>query len=167
PRPHAPLPARDAYASPDAPVLLRGPFRNLSDCRAGTSTAHGTWTPSLAGHPWLRTMTTPALFLCAALRTLALRPPGAAHQPVFVPRSIGRVELYTDGANDHDLLLRHGHGLVVSADATGTCRGATPDGRLLAELSQVDLADLADPPPGAATARPDSARGPADGGSAA
>lgn len=159
PRPHAPVPARDAYASPDAPVSLRGPFRNLSDCRVDTTTAHGTWTPSLAGHPWLRTMTTPALLLCAALRTLALRPPRAAHRPLFVPRAIGRVELYTDGANDHDLLLRHGHSLGVSADGTGTCRGTTPDGHVLAELSEVDLADLADPPPEAGTDRPDPATG--------
>ncbi|MEU5116000.1 SDR family oxidoreductase [Streptomyces longwoodensis] len=143
----APQPARDAYRSLHTPVSLRGPFRNLSDCLVEGAEAHGTWTPSLTGHPWLRTMTTPALYLCAALRTLALRPDSAAHQPLFVPRSIGRIDLYTDGANDHDLLLCYGHSLTVSVDATGTCVGATPDGRLLAQLSEVELVDLADPPP--------------------
>ncbi|WP_051753788.1 SDR family oxidoreductase [Streptomyces achromogenes] len=142
----SPMPAQDPYASLHAPVSLRGPFRNLSDCLVDSTAARGTWTPSLAGHPWLRTMTTPALFLCAALRTLALRPDPAGHQPLFVPRSIGRIELYTDGANDHDLLLRYGHCLGVSADDTGVCSGTTPDGRLLALLSEVELVDVADQP---------------------
>nr|BFD81223.1 hypothetical protein StreXyl84_06240 [Streptomyces sp. Xyl84] len=141
------LPAQDAYACPHVPVSLRGPFRNLSDCLVNATAARGTWTPSLAGHPGLRTMTTPALFLCAALRALALRPGSADHQPLFVPRSIGHIELYTDGANDHDLLLRYGHSLSVSVDGTGVCTGATPDGRVLTRLSEVELVDIADPPP--------------------
>ncbi|MER7195418.1 SDR family oxidoreductase [Streptomyces flaveolus] len=142
----SPLPAQDAYASPRVPVSLRGPFRNLSDCLVDAPAASGTWTPSLAGYPWLRTMTTPALFLCAALRTLALRPDSAVHQPLFVPRSIGHIELYTDGANDHDLLLRYGHSLSVSVDDMGVCSGTTPDGRVLTRLSDVELVDIAEPP---------------------
>ncbi|GAA4814085.1 SDR family oxidoreductase [Streptomyces ziwulingensis] len=143
PRPRSPVAARDAYAAPGAPVSLRGPFRNLSHCQVDGTTAYGTWTPSLAGHPWLRTLTTPALFLCAALRTLALRPATAGHQPFFVPRSIGHIELSTEGANDHDLLLRYGHGLTVSSDDGGTCRGTTPDGQVLTLLTGIELADLA------------------------
>ncbi|MEV5513202.1 SDR family oxidoreductase [Streptomyces flaveolus] len=142
----SPLPAQDAYASPHAPVSLRGPFRNLSDCLVDATAARGTWTPSLAGHPQLSTMTTPALFLCAALRTLALRPRSAGHQPLFVPRSIGRIDLYTQGANDHDLVLRYGHSLSVAVDDAGVCSGTTPNGRLLVRLSEVELVDIADPP---------------------
>jgi acetyl-CoA acetyltransferase len=152
PRPRRPadtegllLPASDPYAAPDAVVSLRGPFRNLSDCRVGAGTAQGTWTPSLTGHPWLRTMTTPALFLCAALRTLALRPASAGHQPLPVPRSIARIDLYTAGANDHDLLLRHGHGLRVASTADGTCHGVTPGGEVLFRASGIDLVDLLAP----------------------
>lgn len=142
----SPLPAQDAYASPHAAVSLRGPFRNVSDCLVGAAAARGTWTPSLAGHPQLRTMTIPALFLCAALRTLALRPRSADHQPLFVPRSVGRIDLYTQGANDHDLVLRYGHSLSVAVDDEGVCSGTTSEGRVLARLSDVKLVDIADPP---------------------
>ncbi|MEV4342378.1 beta-ketoacyl synthase N-terminal-like domain-containing protein [Streptomyces sp. NPDC049590] len=135
--------ARDPYASQEALVSLRGPFRNLSRCFLDGDLASGTWTPSLAGNPGLRTMTIPALLMCAVLRTSALRPPGAPHQPLYVPRSIGRVDLHTHGANDHDLLLRYGHGLTVSLDAKGTYRAVTPDGRLLLAMAGAELVDLA------------------------
>ncbi|MEU4744255.1 SDR family oxidoreductase, partial [Actinosynnema sp. NPDC023658] len=139
----APVPAEDPYAVPGAPVSLRGPFRNLSHCFVDGSSARGSWTPELAGYPGLRTMTTPALLMCAALRTSALRPAGGGRQPLFVPRSVSRIHLHADGANDHDLLLRHGHGLVVSVDRDGVHRAVTPTGRLLLEVSGVELVDVA------------------------
>ncbi|MCC8242736.1 SDR family oxidoreductase [Saccharothrix luteola] len=139
----APVPARDPYAVPEAPVSLRGPFRNLSHCSVDGSFARGKWTPELAGYPGLRTMTTPALLMCAALRTSALRPAGERDHPLFVPRSVSRVHLHTQGANDHDLLLRHGHGLVVSVDRDGVYRAVTPTGRLLLEMSGVELVEMA------------------------
>ncbi|MEU4448255.1 SDR family oxidoreductase [Actinosynnema sp. NPDC050801] len=138
-----PVPARDPYAVAEAPVSLRGPFRNLSGCVVDGSFARGTWTPELAGYPGLRTMTTPALLMCAALRTSALRPAGARDHPLFVPRSVARVHLHTHGANDHDLLLRHGHGLVVSVGPDGVHRAVTPTGRVLLEMSGVELAEMA------------------------
>ncbi|MFJ7769702.1 SDR family oxidoreductase [Streptomyces sp. NPDC097107] len=136
------VPARDVYVAPRALVSLSGPFANLSRCSVRDGFAQGTWTPTIAGHPGLRTLTTPALLMCAALRTSALRPPEEHHQPIFVPRSVARVDLYTQGANDHDLLLRHGHTLVVSVDAGGIHRAVTPEGRVLLELSGVHLVDL-------------------------
>ncbi|MEU4806926.1 SDR family oxidoreductase [Actinosynnema sp. NPDC023587] len=135
----APRPARDPYAVADASVSLRGPFRNLSNCVTDGSSARGEWTPELAGYPGLRTMTTPALLMCAALRTCALRPAGAPDRPLTVPRSISRVDLHTQGANDHDLLRRHGHGLVVSVGPDGVYRAVTPTGRLLLAVSGVEL----------------------------
>jgi len=143
PVPVAPVPARDPYAVPEAPVSLRGPFRNLSHCSVDGSSARGDWTPELAGYPGLRTMTTPALLMCAALRTSALRPAGGRDRPLSVPRSVSRVHLHTHGANDHDLLLRHGHGLVVSVDPDGVYRAVTPTGRLLLEMSGVELVETA------------------------
>ncbi len=136
-------PARDPYAVEEASVSLCGPFRNLSHCSTDGSSARGNWTPELAGYPGLRTMTTPALLMCAALRTSALRPAGERNQPLFVPRSISRVHLHTHGANDHDLLLRHGHELVVSVDPDGVYRAVTPAGRLLLAMSGVELAEMA------------------------
>jgi NAD(P)-dependent dehydrogenase (short-subunit alcohol dehydrogenase family) len=137
-------PAEDPYALPEACVSLRGPFRNLSHCSVGPSVARGIWTPRLAGYPGLRTMTTPALLMCAALRTSALRPRGGElNRPLFVPRAMARTELYTHGANDHDLLLRHGHELLVSLDAEGVYRAVTPTGRLLLEMSGVELVEMA------------------------
>ncbi len=138
----APLPARDPYTDPDAPVSLRGPFRNLSHCSVDGSFARGNWTPELAGYPGLRTMATPALLMCAALRTSALRSAGERDHPLFVPRSVARVHLHTRGANDHDLLLRHGHGLVVSVGPDGVHRAVTPTGRLLLDMSGVELVEM-------------------------
>ncbi|MEU4769260.1 SDR family oxidoreductase [Actinosynnema sp. NPDC023794] len=143
PAPVAPLPANDPYAGPGATVSLRGPFRNLSCCSVDRSFARGNWTPELAGYPGLRTMTTPALLMCAALRTSALRPAADRSHPLFVPRSVSRVHLHTHGANDHDLLLRHGHGLVVSVGPDGVYRAVTPTGRLLLEMSGVELVEMA------------------------
>ncbi|MFI9005852.1 SDR family oxidoreductase [Actinosynnema sp. NPDC053489] len=143
PVPIDPRPALDPYAVPEAPVSLRGPFRNLSRCSVDGPFARGTWTPELAGYPGLRTMTTPALLMCAALRTSALRPAGARDRPLFVPRSVSRVDLHTRGANDHDLLLRHGHELVVSVGADGVYRAVTPAGGLLLEMSGVELVGMA------------------------
>ncbi|MBQ1101155.1 SDR family oxidoreductase [Streptomyces sp. b94] len=139
----APLPAEDPYAAPEAAVSLRGPFRNLSHCTVDGDYAQGNWTPELAGNPGLRTMTIPALLMCAALRTSALRPAGAHEHPLFVPRSVSLVRLQTAGANDHDLLLCHGHELVVSVGRDGVHRAVTPTGRLLLELSGVDLVEMA------------------------
>ncbi|MGC5341270.1 SDR family NAD(P)-dependent oxidoreductase [Streptomyces sp. DT171] len=142
--PHAasPRPAQDPYAAPGATVSLRGPFRNLSHCTVDGGFAQGSWTPDLAGYPGLRTMTTPALLMCAALRTSALRCADEDSHPLFVPRSISRVDLHTHGANDHDLLLRHGHGLVVSVAPSGVHRAVTPTGRLLLEMSGVELVEM-------------------------
>ncbi|MFF5105793.1 SDR family NAD(P)-dependent oxidoreductase [Streptomyces sp. NPDC000134] len=135
-------PAQDPYVLPGAGVSLRGPFHNLSHCSADASTAHGTWTPHLAGYPGLRTMAIPALLMDAALRTSALRPAG--HQrPWYVPQALARAELYTNGANDHDLLLRHGHSLRVSRDADGVLRAATAEGRVLLEMSGPTLVEMA------------------------
>ncbi|MEV8436133.1 SDR family oxidoreductase [Actinosynnema sp. NPDC051121] len=136
-------PASDPYAVAAGPVSLRGPFRNLSQCSVDGSFARGSWTPDLAGYPGLRTMVTPALLMCAALRTSALRPAGEREHPLFVPRSVSRVHLHTHGANDHELLLRHGHGLVVSVGPDGVHRAVTPTGRLLLELSGVELVEMA------------------------
>ncbi|PSL52511.1 beta-ketoacyl synthase-like protein [Saccharothrix carnea] len=143
PAPVTPLAARDPYAVPRAAVSLRGPFRNLSHCSVDASVTRGKWTPELAGYPGLRTMTIPALLMCAALRTSALRPAGERDNPLFVPRSVSRVDLHTHGANDHDLLLRHGHELVVSVGPDGVYRAVTPTGRLLLEMSGVELVEMA------------------------
>jgi 3-oxoacyl-(acyl-carrier-protein) synthase/NAD(P)-dependent dehydrogenase (short-subunit alcohol dehydrogenase family) len=139
----APLPARDPYAVPEATVSLRGPFRNLSRCSTDGSFARGNWTPELAGYPGLRTMTTPALLMCAALRTSALGSAGERGNALFVPRSVSRVHLHTHGANDRDLLLRHGHELVVSVGPDGVYRAVTPAGRLLLAMSGVELVEMA------------------------
>jgi NAD(P)-dependent dehydrogenase (short-subunit alcohol dehydrogenase family)/3-hydroxymyristoyl/3-hydroxydecanoyl-(acyl carrier protein) dehydratase len=135
-------PAQDPYVLPGAGVSLRGPFHNLSQCSADASTAHGTWTPHLAGYPGLRTMAIPALLMDAALRTSALRPAGL-QRPWYVPQALARAELYTNGANDHDLLLRHGHSLRVSRDADGVLRAATAEGRVLLEMSGLTLVEMA------------------------
>ena len=142
PPPDDPSLAQDPYTALDAPVSLRGPFRNLSRCSVDHGLARGTWAPDLAGYPGLRTMTTPALLMCAALRTSALTATDGGDRQVFVPRSVSRVELYTCGANDHDLLLRHGHRLVVSVDADGVHRAVTPEGRLLLVMSGVALVEM-------------------------
>ncbi|MFH8755956.1 SDR family oxidoreductase [Streptomyces atroolivaceus] len=136
-------PVTDPYATAEATVSLRGPFRNLTRCHVNDAFAWGHWTPELAGYPGLRTMATPALLMCAALRTSALRPSADRRRPLFVPRSLALVQLHTHGANDHDLLLRHGHGLVVSVDAEGIYRAGTPAGRLLVEMSGVELVEMA------------------------
>ncbi|MEV7104167.1 SDR family oxidoreductase [Streptomyces atroolivaceus] len=138
-----PRPADDPYAAPNAPVSLRGPFRNLSRCSVDGGFARGHWTPELAGYTGLRAMTTPALLMCAALRTAALRSGDDGDQPLFVPRSISRIDLHTSGANDHDLLLRHGHGLVVSVGTDGVYRAVTSAGQLLLEMSGVELVEMA------------------------
>ncbi|WP_246033322.1 beta-ketoacyl synthase N-terminal-like domain-containing protein [Streptomyces hundungensis] len=137
-------PTEDPYALPGACVSLRGPFRNLSHCFVDGFTARGTWTPRLAGYPGLHTMTTPALLMCAALRTSALRLGNNEYRrTLFVPRAMARAELYTHGANDHDLLLRHGHELLVSRDAEGTYRAVTPTGQVLLQMSGVELVEMA------------------------
>ena len=138
----------DPYCVGDGPVRLRGIFRNLSDCLAGSGFAQGTWTPRLAGRPYLRTTTTPPLLTCAALRIAALRPSESGRAPLLVPRSIERLDLYTQGANDRDLLARFGHSVVVSLDDAGTHRACTADGRLLLEISGARALDMAGPAEG-------------------
>lgn len=135
-------PAKDPYATAETTVSLRGPFRNLSHCHVNDVFAWGHWTPELAGYPGLRTMVTPALLMCAALRTSALRPSADRGQPLFVPRSLSLVRLHTHGTNDHDLLLRHGHELVVSVGTDGVYRAVTPAGRLLVEMFGVELVEM-------------------------
>jgi hypothetical protein len=135
----------DPYCVGDGPVLLRGIFGNLSDCLAGNGFAQGTWTPRLVGRPYLRTTTTPPLLTCAALRIAAFRPAGSGKAPLLVPRSIERLDLYTQGANDRELLARFGHTVVVSLDGKGTHRACTADGRLLLEISGARALDMAGP----------------------
>ncbi|MBT2385286.1 SDR family oxidoreductase [Streptomyces sp. ISL-11] len=135
-------PAVDPYAGDDGPVSLRGIFRNLSHCQVAADSAHGTWTPRLVSRPYLRSATTAPLLTCASLRTAALRPDASGKQPLLIPRSIERLDLYTEGANDRELLARYGHTLVVSVDRDGTYRACTADDRLLLEISSVQALDM-------------------------
>ncbi|MFJ7770968.1 SDR family oxidoreductase [Streptomyces sp. NPDC097107] len=136
----------DPYATDDGPVSLRGIFRNLSHCEVGTDAVCGLWTPRLTGRSYLRSTTIPPLLVCAALRTGSLRPGSSGHQPLLVPRSVERLDLYVEGANDRELLARYGHTLGVGVDGEGIYRAWTADGRLLLEVAGVRAIDMAGPP---------------------
>ncbi|MEC4017086.1 beta-ketoacyl synthase N-terminal-like domain-containing protein [Streptomyces sp. H27-D2] len=134
--------AGDPYSAPDAPVSLRGIFRSSSHGQVQASEAQAIWTPRLAGAQHLRRMTTPALMICAALRTAALISGDDGRQPLLVPRSLARLDLHTDGANDRDLAAQYGHTLVLSMDADHVFRASTPAHRVLLEIDGVNLASL-------------------------
>ncbi|MCX5238988.1 hypothetical protein OG824_27690 [Streptomyces prunicolor] len=81
----------------------------------------------------------PALLICSTARTAALPVDAQGHQTLYVPRHLGRVDLYAPGANDIDLAHRHTTGINLHGGASSVFRAFAPDGMLLLELTDTQL----------------------------
>lgn len=135
-------PAPDPYYAADSPVRLSGAFHNTTDGRYGEEGARATWSPSLPDEAFLRTMNIPALLICSALRTAALRPTAPGTQQVLVPRSLGRLDLFSDGSNDLALAARHGRSITLTQGTGTQFHAIDPDGRVLLEITDAQLAPM-------------------------
>lgn len=118
------------YYSVESPVQLTGPFRATRDAHYDDRQALSCWAPSLSHDPFLEFARTPFIMMCAAARTYAIRPVQPGNQGIFVPKAMGRIDLYCPGENDHTLTAAHGPGIRLRR-SDGSFRAITATGQVL------------------------------------
>ncbi|MGW1137052.1 SDR family oxidoreductase [Streptomyces zhihengii] len=123
----------DPYHHTASPVLLRGIFANTSEGRHEGAHASSRWSLPADSDPRpVVGSVTPALALCALLRTAALPMVPGERQEVFVPRRIGRIDLYGTARNDLELMAAHPGGLALRGDlAANRFTAATSEGHVV------------------------------------
>ncbi|MBW4717307.1 SDR family oxidoreductase [Saccharothrix obliqua] len=139
--PGAPPPETGFRYGTTGPVVLDPPFACLAEVRAGAHRARARFRPSLGR--WaerLAGLRLPVLLVDALIQCALIADRRDEDDPLPIPTGVERVEWYT-GANDVELLDRHGDGITVVA-ADGDAVASAPDGTPLVRLTGVRAAGI-------------------------
>ncbi|MCE6998366.1 SDR family oxidoreductase [Saccharothrix sp. S26] len=137
--PTTPLPETVFHYGATGPVVLDPPFACLAEVRADAHRARARFRPSLGR--WaerLAGLRLPVLLVDALIQCALIADRRDGDDPLPIPTGVERVEWYT-GANDVELLDRHGDGITVAA-ADGDAVASAPDGTPLVRLTGVRAA---------------------------
>lgn len=138
-------PAPDPYYEPLAGVALTGFFHNTVEARVGDGMGQARWRMPEVDVEALAGLATPALLICATMRTAALVLTDADGSPVtYAPRRIARVDLPGTPGNDLTIAARHPNGVRLCGEpAAGRYQAATPTGELIVDIDGAELIEVA------------------------